>query len=90
MIKKFVTIAIIVTMIFSVSAVVSANTNVNLPSEAVTLNVKYPGDSSYFDTTLKNVPAGFDVTNFTYVGWCTQKHQTIHTVSYTHLRAHET
>jgi len=78
MIKKLVILGVVIAMILSVSAVVSANTDVNLPNEPVTLNVSNPGANSYFDTTLKNVPDGFDVINATYVGWCTQKDQTIY------------
>jgi len=29
--------------------------------------------SSYFDTTLYNVPSGYNVTNATYVGWCVDR-----------------
>jgi hypothetical protein len=30
-----------------------------------------PGGNSYFNTVLSNVPAGYDVTNGEYIGWCT-------------------
>jgi hypothetical protein len=28
------------------------------------------GTNGYFDTKLRNVPSGYDVTNETYMGWC--------------------
>lgn len=41
----------------------------NLPSTAVQLTV-VDGTTSYFVSTLSGVPAGFDVTNGVYPGWC--------------------
>ncbi|MCD6468328.1 MAG: hypothetical protein J7L32_03345, partial [Thermoplasmata archaeon] len=48
----------------------------SLPTESVTM-VVHPGSSSYFDTTLSDVPHGYDVTNGTYVGWCCDEDHTI-------------
>ena len=41
-----------------------------LPSTPVILEVGFPGAMSYFNTTLSDVPSGYDVTNGTYLGWC--------------------
>lgn len=45
---------------------------VSVPSDPVNMKV-WPGANSYLDTTLSNVPPGYDVTNGTYPGWCTDK-----------------
>lgn len=42
---------------------------INLPNSTVTLNV-VNGTTSYWVTTLSNVPSGYDVTDGTYPGWC--------------------
>ena len=44
----------------------------SLPPGKVTMQAAYPGvqGGSYFDITLSNVPAGYDVTDGTYLGWC--------------------
>lgn len=39
------------------------------PNVIVTIEV-VNGTSSYFSTTLSNIPSGYDVTNATYLGWC--------------------
>jgi len=44
----------------------------NLPSTTVQLTVVYD-TTSYFDSTLSGVPAGFDVMNGTYPGWCVDR-----------------
>lgn len=33
-------------------------------------NFNRPGDDSFFDTTLNEVPTGFDVMNGEYIAWC--------------------
>jgi uncharacterized repeat protein (TIGR01451 family) len=43
---------------------------INLPDTAVTVNVEYILTDSYFNITLSNVPAGYDVSNDNYLGWC--------------------
>jgi len=45
---------------------------IRLPTDLVTMNVVY-GNISYFDMTLSDIPAGFDIINGTYHGWCVQK-----------------
>jgi hypothetical protein len=42
----------------------------NLPSAQVQLTLANPGPISYFISTLSGVPAGFDVHNGDYLGWC--------------------
>ena len=42
---------------------------IDLPSDPVTLNA-VDGTTTYFDITLSGVPAGNDVTNGLYPGWC--------------------
>jgi hypothetical protein len=44
----------------------------NLPSTTVQLTV-VDGTTSYFISTLSGVPAGFDVTNGDYPGWCVDR-----------------
>jgi hypothetical protein len=41
----------------------------NLPSTPVIIEVS-SGTASFFNTTLSDVPLGYDVTNGTYLGWC--------------------
>jgi hypothetical protein len=48
----------------------------NLPSSTVQLNVIYWGHS-YFKSTLSGVPAGYDVTNGVYKGWCVDRSTTM-------------
>ena len=44
--------------------------NVHLPTSQVTMRV-FTDTNSYFRTRLTNVPAGYEVTNRNYTGWCT-------------------
>ena len=44
----------------------------NLPNEYVGMVVYY-GTESYFDTTLSQVPSGYNIENKTYQGWCIQR-----------------
>jgi len=46
------------------------NKVVELPDSIVNAVFAHPGVSSYWDTTLSNVPPGYDVQDGTYVGWC--------------------
>lgn len=43
--------------------------SLNLPTKAVTLEA-FNDTQAFFVTKLSNVPAGYDVTNKTYSGWC--------------------
>jgi hypothetical protein len=52
-----------------VNPVTATNLDLNLPSTIVRMEVSN-GTVSYFETTLSEVPLGYDVTNGTYVGWC--------------------
>jgi hypothetical protein len=47
----------------------AATTTLNLPSTLVNVTV-FDSTESHFNTTLSNVPQGYDVTNNTYLGWC--------------------
>ncbi|MFO7677698.1 MAG: Ig-like domain-containing protein, partial [Thermoplasmatota archaeon] len=51
--------------------------NVHLPSNPVTMKV-FSSATSYFRTSLSNVPAGYEVTNTNYSGWCTDSDHYIH------------
>lgn len=48
----------------------------NLPSAPVTMNVA-DGSTSYFVITLSDVPAGYDVSNGAYPGWCLHRGKTM-------------
>ena len=48
----------------------------NLPSTVVQLTV-VDDTTSYFDSTLSSIPAGFDVTNGEYPGWCIDRSTTM-------------
>ena len=52
--------------------------NVHLPTGQVTMKV-FSGTTSYFRTQLFNVPAGFEVANGNYTGWCSDSAHTINT-----------
>lgn len=47
----------------------AAATTLNIPSTLVNVIV-FDDTLSHFNTTLSNVPQGYDVTNKTYLGWC--------------------
>jgi hypothetical protein len=55
-----------------VSRVAAADSGLNLPSTPVTLEANNVSQA-YFDTTLSDIPAGYDVTNGTYPGWCVDR-----------------
>jgi hypothetical protein len=72
--KRYLLIGFAILIPFSLILVshVAANSGgggLNLPSAPVIIEV---GNStvSYFNTTLSDVPSGYDVTNGTYLGWC--------------------
>ena len=50
--------------------------NVHLPTSQVTMKV-FSGTTSYFRTLLSNVPAGYEVSNGNYTGWCSDSAHTI-------------
>jgi hypothetical protein len=50
----------------------AASNALNLPSTPVRIEVKN-GTESYFNTELSDVPAGYDVANTTYLGWCVDR-----------------
>jgi hypothetical protein len=53
---------------YNVKAVTST---INLPPPNIIITMEAQnGTSSYFNTTLTNVPSGYDVNNTTYPGWC--------------------
>ena len=56
----------------TLGSVETNNCWLNLPPDPVTMML-YDGTNSYFDTTLSNVPPGYDVTNATYLGWCVDR-----------------
>ena len=55
-----------------VNPVAATNGDLNLPSTIVLMEVSN-GTQSYFDTSLTQVPSGYDVTNGTYLGWCVDR-----------------
>jgi hypothetical protein len=55
----------------TVGAYISMN-GITIPDAQVTLNAVY-GTDSYFIVTLSNVPAGNDITNGVYPGWCMER-----------------
>jgi len=62
-------ISILIVSTILLESVKTINCIVKLPPGPVTI-VLYYGNDSYFDATLSNVPAGCDVTNRKYLGWC--------------------
>jgi hypothetical protein len=64
----YLLMSVLAISLFLVSSV-SAQCSLNLPSNPVNM-VAVDGASSYFDVTLSGVPAGFDVANGIYLGWC--------------------
>jgi hypothetical protein len=71
--KRNLMVGFAMLMVFSlilVSYVAATAGGLNLPSTPVILEVSFPGTESYFNTTLSDVPSGYDVTNGTYLGWC--------------------
>jgi len=72
---KYVAIATFALLMFSnatLLANVRASSWPNLPSDPVQLAV-VDGTTTYFVTTLSGVPAGFDVHNGVYAGWCVDR-----------------
>ncbi len=64
------TVLVFITILMILVASASASDGgLNLPSGIVNIEV-IDGAQSYFDTTLSEVPGGYDVANATYPGWC--------------------
>lgn len=89
MMRKILISSLVTLLIVTLCGIASACVEVNLPQDPVTLSVVHAGaPESYFVTTLKDVPFGYDVYNGTYVGWCGHKNQNIqsnHDYTNTHL-----
>lgn len=51
--------------------------DLGLPEDAINIMVQF-GSTTYIDTTTWNVPAGFDVSNGIYEGWCSDKYHLIY------------
>jgi len=76
---QYITIVIMALLMlssFTLLANVKAAPWPNLPSTVVQLTA-VNGTDSYFISTLSGVPAGFDVTNGVYAGWCVDKSVTM-------------
>ncbi len=43
---------------------------IKLPANSVTMMVQHTSTNSYFNTTLSDVPLGYDISNGSYLGWC--------------------
>lgn len=72
---KHLTIAILTLLMlsgFTLLVTVNASSWPNLPTTQVQLTV-VDGTTSYFISTLSGVPAGFDVGNGVYPGWCVDR-----------------
>lgn len=73
-IQQIVTISILI--LFALSSITIYNAKavtdaINLPPPITIITMEATnGTSSYFNTTLTDVPSGYDVTNTTYLGWC--------------------
>jgi hypothetical protein len=68
--RSLITIIAVTMAILIIAAPVTAQgASLNLPSSLIDVIVQND-TTSYFLTTLGNVPSGYDVTNTTYLGWC--------------------
>jgi hypothetical protein len=73
--KKYGLTIICLMILINTGIAVSSNDSppeVRLPPNFVTMLAKY-GTNSWFDMTFSDIPAGFDITNGTYLGWCAQE-----------------
>jgi len=72
--KKNLAVPIILLLALSsiiVYRAMATSSGLNLPPPNVIVTIEVVnGTSSYFSTTLSNIPSGYDVTNATYLGWC--------------------
>jgi hypothetical protein len=69
------TLAIAIIVFFALSSItvysVRATDGISVPPSPTMVTIEVvDGTSSYFLTTLTDVPSGYDVTNTTYLGWC--------------------
>lgn len=69
------TLAIAIIVFFALSSItvysVRATDGISVPPSPTMVTIEVvDGTSSYFLTTLTEVPSGYDVTNTTYLGWC--------------------
>ena len=70
-----ISIGLLITSMSLAGAYISVS-GINLPDVPVTLNA-VNGTTSYFIITLSDVPAGHDVTNGVYPGWCADRSVTM-------------
>lgn len=75
-IKVLTTCLIAAAILFGMVVCAQAQPLLSLPTNPVGVSV-WPGNTSYFDTTLSFVPPGYDVENTTYPGWCIDKNARI-------------
>jgi hypothetical protein len=62
---------ILILSIFMACNLASAQTDLNLPPTDMPVRIEvFNGTQSYFRIKLMDIPAGYDVTNGTYLGWC--------------------
>jgi uncharacterized repeat protein (TIGR02543 family) len=52
------------------SPLVNCSLVIKLPANLVTLMVQHTSTNSYFNSTLSDVPLGYDISNGSYLGWC--------------------
>jgi hypothetical protein len=69
------TLAIAIIVFFALCSItvysVRATDGITVPPSPTMVTIEVvDGTSSYFLTTLTDVPSGYDVTNTTYLGWC--------------------
>jgi hypothetical protein len=69
------TLTIAIMVFFALSSItvysVRATDGISVPPSPTMVTIEVvDGTSSYFLTTLTDVPSGYDVTNTTYLGWC--------------------
>jgi len=69
-------LGILVISVMLVGNVGATSCFLNLPPTPVTMEVS-DGIFSYFTTSLSDVPAGYDVNNGTYLGWCIDRETVI-------------
>jgi PKD repeat protein len=76
--NKLIPVVLIITLLStSIPALtVSSAPDIQLPTGYVTMYAQY-GAESWFEMTLSGIPAGYDVENGQYLGWCIQKSVTM-------------
>ena len=73
MTKKIGIVSLVIFGLLITNTTASAFVELHLPEGPITMNAHYPSTQSYFDTQLKNISAGYDVQNGTYIDWCAAK-----------------